>query len=116
MYNAPPVWALEGVSKRVLLVEFFNPKVCGGSNITPSDSDVRILGHHAYIFTEWGMNIISFTGIGVPSMEYTNACEWNYMHVPFCENIGMITKDAHIWVWGGYSTPSTHLWIENFHK
>ena len=70
MRNAPPVCGLEDVSTRVLLVEIFNLQVCGGSNITPSDSDVRILGHHAYIFTEWGMHIISFTGIGVPSMEY----------------------------------------------
>ena len=70
MRNASPVCALEGISKRVLLVEISKLQVCGGSNITPSDSDVRILGHHAYIFIEWDMHIISFTGIGVPSMEY----------------------------------------------
>ena len=51
-------------------MEISNLQVCGGSNITPSDSDVRILGHHAYIFTEWDMHTVAFTGIGVPSMEY----------------------------------------------
>ena len=81
MCDAPPMCALESISKRVFLVEIFNLQVCGGSNITPSDSDVRILGHYAfydiklnfhhdYFYTDWGMHTVAFTGIGVPSMEY----------------------------------------------
>ena len=62
-------------------MEIFNLQVCEGSNITPSDSDVRILGHHAfydikvnfhkdYIDTDWGMHTVAFIGIVVPLMEY----------------------------------------------
>ena len=62
-------------------MELFNLQVCGGINITPSDSDVRILGHHSfyeinpifrhtYLDTDWGMHTVVFTCIGVLLMEY----------------------------------------------
>ena len=50
-----------------------------GRNLTPPDSDVRVLGlnsfcdtklnfHRAYIDTNWGMHPFAFTGVGIPLM------------------------------------------------
>ena len=54
-------------------------RILGGRHITPPDSDVRalylnsfsdtkLIFHHVYIDTDWGMHTVDFEGVDIPLM------------------------------------------------